>query len=410
MKKMKGNLIIGQSGGPTAVINASVAGIISGALKQGFDGEILGMVNGIEGLLKENFIDLKERFSDPLKREALINTPSAYLGSCRFKMPAPEADLSLYEKVYEIIKKHSIRYFLYIGGNDSMDTVYRLSEYFKEKDYEISIVGVPKSIDNDLAGTDHCPGYGSAAKFIASSIREMAIDTSVYDLKSVLIVEIMGRNAGWLTASSVLARTEGVTAPDLIYLPEIDFSPERFLSDIGEKLKKKNTVIVAVSEGIKGADGKYVCDSLSSGAIDNFGHKYLSGAGKVLENLVRERLGVKARAVELNVLQRCAGHLKSGCDVSETLKNGEDAFSAALSGVTGMMMGYVRVSDKPYSVKSVPEDIKNAANAEKVIPKEWITSEGNDVTDEFIKYAAPLIEGEYHPEFSGGLPVYITRG
>lgn len=407
---MQGNLVIGQSGGPTAVINASVAGIISGALKSGFGGKILGMVNGIEGLLNENFIDLSEKFSDPDKREALINTPSAYLGSCRFKMPAPGADMSVYEKLFETIKKHNIRYFLYIGGNDSMDTVYRLSEYFKEKEYKISIVGVPKSIDNDLAGTDHCPGYGSAAKFIASSVREMAIDTAVYAIKSVLIVEIMGRNAGWLTASSVLARTESITAPDLIYLPETEFDPEKFLSDVSGKLEKKNTVVVAVSEGIRGADGKYICDSVSSGAVDNFGHKYLSGAGKVLEGLVRGRLGVKARAVELNVLQRCAGHIKSGCDVAETLRNGEDAFNAALSGVTGMMMGYERISDSPYSVKSVPGDIKNAANAEKKIPKEWITPEGNDVTEAFIKYAGPLVEGEYHPKYSGGLPVYITRG
>lgn len=407
---MKGNLIIGQSGGPTAVINASVAGIISGAIKSGFEGEILGMVNGIEGLLNENFINLKERFSDEKNREALVNTPSAFLGSCRMKLPAPEKDSAVYEKIFDSIKKHNIGYFLYIGGNDSMDTVYRLSKYAKEKSIDVNIVGVPKSIDNDLAGTDHCPGYGSAAKFIASSIREMAIDTGVYNLKSVLIVEIMGRNAGWLTASAALARSENSSAPDLIYLPEADFSPERFLADVNEKLKAKNTVIVAVSEGIKTGDGKYVCESVASGAVDNFGHKYLSGAGKVLETLIRERLGVKARAVELNVLQRCAGHLKSERDVTETYKNGEDAFYAAYSGVTGMMVGYERISDEPYEVKNTPADIENAANTEKKVPIEWITPEGNDVTDEFLRYARPLIEGEHHPKFSGGLPVYITRG
>ena len=406
---MKGNLVIGQSGGPTAVINASVAGIVSGAVKQGFDGEILGMVNGIEGLLNENFLDLK-RFSDKDEKEALIDTPSAYLGSCRFKMPKPEEDPGIYEKIFNIIKKRNIRYFLYIGGNDSMDTVYRLSEYARGRDWEMSIVGVPKSIDNDLAGTDHCPGYGSAAKFIASSIREMAIDTGVYNLKSVLIVEIMGRNAGWLTASAALARNENFSAPDLIYLPEADFAPDKFLSDVEGKLREKNTVIVAVSEGIRSSDGKYICDSVASGAVDNFGHKYLSGAGKVLENMVRERLGVKARAVELNVLQRCAGHLKSERDVTEALKNGEDAFNAAYSGVTGMMIGLERISDEPYEIKNTPADIKNSANAEKKIPKEWITPGGNDVTEEFLRYARPLIEGEHHPKFSGGLPVYITRG
>lgn len=233
---MKGNLVIGQSGGPTAVINASVAGIVSGAVKQGFDGEILGMVNGIEGLLNENFLDLK-RFSDKDEKEALIDTPSAYLGSCRFKMPKPEKDPGIYEKIFNIIKKRNIRYFLYIGGNDSMDTVYRLSEYARGRDWEMSIVGVPKSIDNDLAGTDHCPGYGSAAKFIASSIREMAIDTGVYNLKSVLIVEIMGRNAGWLTASAALARNEDLPAPDLIYLPEADFAPDKVFVGRGGQAK-----------------------------------------------------------------------------------------------------------------------------------------------------------------------------
>ncbi len=238
----------------------------------------------------------------------------------------------------------------------------------------------------------------------------MAIDTGVYNLKSVLIVEIMGRNAGWLTASAALARNEKFSAPDLIYLPEADFSPDKFLSDVEGKLKEKNTVIVAVSEGIRLSDGRYVCDSVASGAVDNFGHKYLSGAGKVLENMVRENLGVKARAVELNVLQRCAGHLKSERDVAEALKNGEDAFNAAYSGVTGMMIGYERISDEPYEIKNTPADIKNSANAEKKIPKEWITPEGNDVTEDFLRYARPLIEGEHHPRFSGGLPVYITRG
>ncbi len=406
---MKGNLVIGQSGGPTAVINASLAGVISGALDMGFDGRILGMVNGIEGLLEERFVDLGAEFSDEEKINALCHTPAAYLGSCRFKLPKDEND-DAYERIFSIFKKHNIRYFLYIGGNDSMDTVYRLSEYSKKADYEVKIVGIPKSIDNDLAGTDHCPGFGSAAKFIATSIREMCLDTEVYNLKSVLIVEIMGRNAGWLTASAALARCESCTAPDLIYLPEVPFDTEKFLSEVSRLADEKKTVVVAVSEGIKNAEGQYICESVASGAVDNFGHKYLSGSGKVLESLVRERLGIKARAAELNVLQRAAAHIASECDMREARQNGREAFEAAYSGITGMMVGYVReYIDGEYSVKSVPSEIAGIANAEKTVPTDWINDEGNDVTEEFLKYAAPLIKGESCPEYKDGLPIYLKR-
>lgn len=409
---ISGNLVIGQSGGPTAAINASLCGIIEGAIESGFSGKIYGMVNGIEGLIKEKLTDLGEEFAEKEKREALCHTPSAYLGSCRYKMPSAKDRPEVYKKIFDVLTKYGIKYFIYIGGNDSMDTAYNLSEYSKEHDCRVFVVGVPKSIDNDLSGTDHCPGYGSAAKFVASSIREMHCDTNVYNMKSVLIVEIMGRDAGWLTASSVLARGEGCASPDLIYLPEVSFDTEKFLSDVKAVTDRKNTAIVAVSEGIRDKNGVYICESMSSGAVDCFGHKYLSGAGKVLENVVREKLKIKARAVELNVLQRCAGHIQSACDISEARENGKCAFYSVYSGVTGKMMGYVRQTDEngEYFVVSEAMDIKEVANKEKKIPREWINEEGNYVTDEFIKYVSPLVKGENYPEYKDGIPVYLSLG
>ena len=403
---IKGNMVIGQSGGPTAAINASLAGVIKEALEKNFEGEILGMVNGIEGLLKEKFTDLKDTFSKEGNIEKLIHTPSAYLGSCRYKMPKPDKDSSVYDKVFEIFEKYNIRYFFYIGGNDSMDTVYRLSEYAKTKDYEIYIMGIPKTIDNDLAMTDHCPGYGSAAKFVATAVKEMHRDTNVYDLESVLIVEVMGRNAGWLTAASALAKDDTCTSPDLIYLPEVPFSMDKFISDVKKCLTEKKVVLVAISEGIKDENGVYVCESTASGAVDNFGHKYLSGSGKVLENAVRENLGVKARAVELNVFQRCAAHLQSKTDVEEALANGSEAFRAAISGTTGKMMAYVRCGD--YKIKFEAMDISKIANEEKMVPAEYINSEGNGVTEAFYKYARPLIMGESYPVYENGMPCHLV--
>lgn len=401
---LKGNLVVGQSGGPTAAINASLCGVIEGALDM--DGKVLGMINGIEGLLNENFTDLRETFSDPKNRELLIHTPSAYLGSCRYKMPKPDVDSSAYDRAFEVFKKHDIRYFLYIGGNDSMDTVYRLSEYAKKKDYEICIMGVPKTIDNDLNLTDHCPGYGSAAKFIATAIKEMHRDTNVYNMNSVLIVEIMGRNAGWLTAAAALARGEGCTSPDFIYLPEVPFVMDEFLEDVKKKVEEQKVVIIAASEGIKDKDGLYVCESMASGAVDNFGHKYLSGCGKVLENAVRNNLGFKARAVELNVFQRCAAHIASSTDLSESYAIGKAAAKAALLGETGKMMAYVR-NDGVYSQSYEPKDISNVANIEKIVPREWINERGNDMKQEFIDYARPLIMGEAYPEYENGMPKHI---
>ncbi len=403
---LKGNLVIGQSGGPTVAINSSLAGVIKGALDSGFEGKILGMVNGIEGLLKEKFTDLGEKFKNEENLEKLIHTPSAYLGSCRYKMPKAEAGREIYKKIFEIFEKNNIKYFFYIGGNDSMDTVYRLSEYAKENDIDVKIMGVPKTIDNDLAGTDHCPGYGSAAKFIATAIKEMHRDTNVYDLESVLIVEIMGRNAGWLAAAASLARDNTCTSPDLIYLPEVAFNMDSFLEDVKECLKKRKVVVVAISEGIKDESGTYICESTASGAVDNFGHKYLSGSGKVLENAVRESLGVKARAVELNVFQRCAAHIQSKTDIEEALLNGEAAFKAALMGETGKMMGYVRKGE--YEISFVPMDITKIANVEKIVPRSWINERGNDVTEDFISYARPLIMGESYPSYENGIPCHIT--
>ncbi len=403
---LKGNMVVGQSGGPTVAINSSLAGVIKGALDSGFEGKILGMVNGIEGLLKEKFTDLGETFRNEENLKKLIHTPSAYLGSCRYKMPRDASGYEIYEKIFEIFEKNHIKYFFYIGGNDSMDTVYRLSEYAKEKNIDVKIMGVPKTIDNDLAGTDHCPGYGSAAKFIATAIKEMHRDTNVYDLESVLIVEIMGRNAGWLAAASSLARDNDCTSPDLIYLPEVPFSMDNFLSDVKECLLKKKVVIVAISEGIKDENGVYVCESTASGAVDNFGHKYLSGSGKVLENAVREKLGVKARAVELNVFQRCAAHIQSKTDIEEALLNGKAAFMAAMQGETGKMMGYVRRGD--YEISFEPMDISKIANVEKTVPRQWINEKGNDVNEEFIKYARPLILGESYPCYENGIPCHIT--
>lgn len=402
---MKGNLVIGQSGGPTAAINASLCGVIEGALSAGFPGKILGMNNGIEGLLKERFTDLSAVFSDESARNALIHTPSSYLGSCRYKLP--KDDTAIYEKIFDIFRRWDIRTFVYIGGNDSMDTVYRLSEYAKKISYDIAIMGVPKTIDNDLAGTDHCPGYGSAAKFISVAVREMHRDTNVYELKSVLIVEIMGRNAGWLTAASALARDGDCSSPDFIYLPEVPFSMDAFLEDVRTKLGEKNVVVCAVSEGIRDKNGVYLCEGTASGAVDTFGHKYLSGAGKVLANAVRGTLGVKARAVELSVFQRCAAHLASAKDLSTARENGKAALTAALSGVTGKMMGIVREQDGTFRFE--PTDISGVANAEKTVPTAWITESGNDVTEEFLRYARPLIEGESYPEYRNGVPVHIVR-
>lgn len=403
---MKGNVLVGQSGGPTTVINASLAGVLSAAFNSEQIDTVYGMINGIQGLMDEHLLNLTQEFKGNEKKlEQLRITPSMYLGSCRYKLKNPDEDPSDLERVFQLIKKYNIRYFLYIGGNDSMDTVDKVSRYAKERDYDIKVIGIPKTIDNDLMEIDHTPGFGSAAKYIATSILEMAHDTYIYYMQSVLIVEVMGRNAGWLTAASVLARNEYNEAPHLIYLPESDFSTEQFIADIKEQLKQRKQVIVAVSEGIHDANGEYI--SAKSTKTDQFGHVMLSGNGKYLESLVQKEIGCKVRSVELNVLQRCAAHISSSTDVSEAFHLGEKAIDAVLNGRTDEMTSLRRISNEPYRVEYITVPVSEVANREKKIPLEWINEAGNDVKQELIEYLKPLIEGEVKVEYKEGIPNYI---
>ena len=400
------NLIIGQSGGPTAAINASMAGIVASALKSEKIDKIYGTVNGIKGILNDNIISLNEKFEDEKNLKLLVQTPSSYLGSCRLKLNDKSEEE--FKKIFEIFEKYNIGYFFYIGGNDSMDTVYKVSKYAEKIGSDVKIIGVPKTVDNDLDITDHTPGFGSAAKYIATTVREIAFDASVYDVKSVTIVEIMGRNAGWLTASSVLARTEN-NMPQLIYLPEKPFIKEKFLEDVKKYAERDLNVIVCVSEGIKDEEGNYVCESMSSGLTDIFGHKYLSGTAKVLEDVVRNELGYKARGVELNVCQRAASHIASKTDLDESFKTGEEAFLKAIEGNTGMMVTIKRISDNPYKTEFSLFDISKIANAEKCVPDDYINADGNDVTEKMITYLTPLIQGENDVIYENGVPKYIER-
>ncbi len=402
------NCIVGQSGGPTAVINSSLCGVATAALKSEKIDKVFGAINGVEGVLKENFLDMSTVLKTEEDAEILKHTPASYLGSCRFKLPKLD-DEEFYKNIFDIFTRNNIGYFFYIGGNDSMETVDKLSAYAKKINYDINIIGVPKTVDNDLMETDHTPGFGSAAKYIATTVREIGIDSDVYNLNSVTIVEIMGRNAGWLTAASILARNDVLKAPHLIYLPEDNFSDEKFLGDIKDlNAKGVNNIIVAVSEGIKYADGTYVCESASSGLTDNFGHKNLSGTAKVLENLVREKLGYKARGVEINVSQRCAAHFTSETDVCEAFKVGESAVKEAENGGSGMMMAFVRTSNNPYTLEIKAKEISKIANGERVVPKEWIVN-GNDLTDDMIEYLKPLVLGEPKLKTKNGIPVYMKR-
>lgn len=398
---MKKNALIGQSGGPTAAINASLAGVIENAIKAEEIGTVYGAVNGIKGLLREDFINLSEIFGDSENLELLKQTPSSYLGSCRYKLAKDE-----HEKVIDILKKNNIGYFFYIGGNDSMDTVMQLSQV---ENHDIKIIGIPKTIDNDLAATDHCPGFGSCAKYISTVISEVAIDSGCYDIKNVTIIEIMGRNAGWLTASAALARVNGGDAPHLIYLPEVPFDTDKFINDIKFHLETTDSVVVAVSEGIKDKYGEYIASASSDKKEDKFGHKQLGGAGKTLENIVKDRLGIKVRSIELNTPQRCAAHIASLTDIEESVLIGKCGVDAALSGKSGKMMTYKRENSENYSITIDSEDITKIANVEKKVPTEFINEDGNNITDEFIKYALPLIQGECNIKFHNGLPKVIRR-
>ncbi|MBE6574832.1 MAG: 6-phosphofructokinase [Ruminococcaceae bacterium] len=410
MSKLIGNAVVGQSGGPTAAINATLAGVIRGVRENVHDGSIprlYGMHNGVEGLLEERLVDLTEFFADESKINDLEHTPAAALGSCRRKLPKMGENDAVYEKLLEIFKKYDIRYFFYIGGNDSMDTVAKLSAYTKGHDYEMRIVGVPKTIDNDLVVTDHTPGFGSAAKYLAVTMQEIIRDCAVYTTKAVTIVEIMGRDAGWLTASAAIGRGVNGIAPDLIYLPERNFDMNEFFTSVRAALEKHPNVVVAVSEGIRFADGTYVGEGTQSGVVDAFGHKYLSGTGKALELAVKAEIGCKVRSVELNICQRCAAHVASAIDLEESVAVGRAAVKGASEGVTREMMTIDRISTKPYAYKIGHNDIDLIANQVKRVPDEFINAEGNNVTDACVEYLLPLIAGEVSPKYENGLPVHV---
>ncbi len=408
---LKKNLIVGQSGGPTAVINSSLYGVVSEGMRHPESIEhVYGMINGIEGFLNSTILD----FAEALPGQELAGlkfTPGAYLGSCRYKLPESLED-PVYPRLFRKFEEMNIGWFFYIGGNDSMDTVSKLSRYAAQTGSDIRIIGEPKTIDNDLVHTDHTPGFGSAARYVASTVREITLDANVYEKKSVTIVEIMGRHAGWLTAASALARRYEGDNPLLIYLPETAFDQETFLSAVEKSFEKNCNVIVCVSEGIHDADGTFICEYDNSVGTDNFGHKMLAGCGKYLENLVRNRLGVKARSVELNVCQRCSASTMSLTDQQEAIAAGEFGVRAALDGETGKMVSFTRseTPDGTYKIECSLEDVNAICNEEKSVPAEWITETASDVTDEFIRYARPLIQGAVEiPYGKDGLPAFVSR-
>ncbi|MBR7042454.1 MAG: 6-phosphofructokinase [Bacilli bacterium] len=406
------NIIVGQSGGPTAVINSSVAGVYKEAKALGIK-KVYGMVHGIEGFLNENIVDLDKYLKKEENYELLKRTPSAFLGSCRYKLPKIEGNEKVYEKIFTILEKYEIDGLFYIGGNDSMDTIKMLSDYAKENNKKQVFVGVPKTIDNDLPITDHCPGYGSAAKYIATSIKEIIRDNSSFDKtrQTVCIVEIMGRHAGWLTAAAALAKDEDSEGVDAIYLPEVDFDLDKFLKNIKELTKKKASIVIAVSEGIKTKDGKFVCElgDADDRKVDAFGHKQLSGCASTLANIVAKETGLKTRAIEFSTLQRAATHIASLTDINEAEMVGMKAVDAANNGKSGIMVTIDRKNTKKYSVSTSTYDIHNIANVEKKIPLEWIDKKNNQMKQEFIDYARPLIIGELLPIFKNGLPTHLVR-
>ncbi len=407
MKETKGNVIVGQSGGPTAVINSSLAGVYKTAKDRGAK-KILGMLHGIQGLLEERYVDLSEHIKDNLDIELLKRTPSAYLGSCRFKLPEIHDNREIYDKIFEILNKLEIEYFFYIGGNDSMDTIKKLSDYALLNGSYIRFIGVPKTIDNDLVATDHTPGYGSAAKYIGSITKEVIRDGLVYDQQNVTILEVMGRNAGWLTGASALARCEDCEGPDMIFLPEVTFDVDLFMKKIAELHKKKKSVVVAVSEGVKTADGRYVCEQTDGiEFVDAFGHRQLTGTARYLAEKINKEVGCKTRAIEFNSLQRCASHIVSRVDITEAYQVGGAAVKEAFDGETGKMVILKRISDDPYICVTDLYDVHKIANAEKKVPREWINETGDYVTEAFINYAKPLIQAELTPIMTEGLPRHL---
>lgn len=408
--QLTGNIVVGQSGGPTAVINASVAGVYVAGKELGAD-KVYGMVNGIQGFLKENLLDLDEYLAEDEGIELLKRTPAAFLGTCRYKLPVPEGHEDIYEQIFAVMEKYEITTMLYIGGNDSMDTVKMLSDYAAAHGKPQRFVGIPKTIDNDLPVTDHCPGFGSAAKYIATSLKEIIRDNEAYEGKTKLIlVEIMGRHAGWLTGAAGLAKGEDCTGVDAIYLPERVFDVDAFVAKIEELATQKSSVVIAVSEGVKLADGRFVSEFLAESTdVDVFGHKQVAGSCATLADIVERRTGIKARVIEPSLLQRAATHIASLTDIEEAFAAGSAGVKAAMEGLSGVMITLNRVSDAPYKCETAAYDIHAIANLEKMVPEHFISEDGCQITDEFLAYLRPLIQGELYPIFKNGLPAHLVR-
>ena len=397
---LKGACIIGQSGGPSSVINASAYGVIKTALESDAITTVYGANHGIKGVLNDRLMIMDKE--DPEELARLLYTPSSALGSCRYKIADPDVDDTDYKRILEIFQKYNVRYFFYNGGNDSMDTCEKVSRYMAKAGWECRVMGVPKTIDNDLFGTDHCPGFASAAKYIATSFMEVSRDAHVYDTGMITIIECMGRHAGWLTAAAALATAAG-EGPDFIYLPEVDFDMDKFVEDVTACYKKNGNCIVAVSEGIHYADGSFVSEAKTS-ATDGFGHAQLGGLAAHLANVMKERTGAKVRGIELSLLQRCAAHCASGTDIQESFASGKAAVEAAVAGQTGKMVGFECDRTNGYTCKTKLFDLNEVANFEKKLPREWINAEGNNVGQGFIDYALPLIQGETPMVKENGLP------
>ena len=406
MKELKGACIIGQSGGPTSVINASAYGVIDTALKSPCITQVLGAEHGIKGVLNDRLFDMG--LEDPEELRLLKYTPSSALGSCRYKLPDWHDDETVYKKLFAILEKLNIGYFFYIGGNDSMDTIAKLSRYGAKVGSSVRFIGVPKTIDNDLCLTDHTPGYGSAAKYIGVVMKEIIRDATVYGTKYVTIVEIMGRNAGWLTAAAALAKAEDCEGVDMICLPEVPFNVDHFVEKVERMQKEKPSIVIAVSEGVKLEDGRYVCELADDvHAVDAFGHKALTGTARFLANTVARRLDTKTRCIELSTLQRCAGHLTSRTDITEAYQVGGAAAKAAFEGHTGEMVALDRISNAPYQCGTSLHPISEVANLEKKVPLEWVNADHTAMTDEFLAYALPLVQAELTPIYVEGLPHHI---
>ena len=402
-EKLVGSCIFGQSGGPTAVINASAYGVIKAALEADEITKVYGASHGILGVLEDRLYVMDEE--DPQELKYLLHTPSSELGSCRYKIADPEVDDTDYKRILEIFKKYDVRYFFYNGGNDSMDTCNKISRYMESVGYPCHVMGVPKTIDNDLFGTDHCPGFASAAKYIATSCMEINKDARVYETGMITVVEIMGRHAGWLAASAALASVYG-SGPDLVYLPETDFDMDRFLADVDKIYKETGKVLVAVSEGIHYADGSFVSEAKTS-ATDGFGHAQLGGLASLLAEIVKKHTGAKVRGIELSLLQRCASHLASNTDITEAFEAGQEAVRNAVKGVSGKMVAFERETvDGKYHCKYVLLPLSEVANYEKKVPLEWINEGHNGLKQEFIDYVLPLIQGEPDLPLVDSLPRY----